>query len=158
MPLNSRNNPNPNLPYATCSSCGIELPTKAEADQHMNETVAPVSDKSGVIARGHRVSITNQTREGRVQAQINSILERAVEDNPGIIDTQCWEIEITDEAVEQATEELLAAVERGDVAYSEVTRVLKRQPQFIEAWREALPDSLVAAEGQQPLFDLESNQ
>lgn len=152
MNLNERNNPEPDTPYAVCQTCGIKLRLQEDAREHMSSTMVPVSDEPGVTARGHGIRITNRTRAERVQDQVEQILQEAVEDEPGRVNIRTRELEITEEAVELAAEKLQEAVDSGDVTHHEVTEALRYQPEFLDAWRRALPKGLDVPDEQMPLF------
>lgn len=134
----TRFSPIPDKPYGSCVTCGIELATKDDASTHMRETMKPVKEGS-VTARGHSTRATNPPREDRVRRYIESVLEEAVEDNHDI-DFSTRSVIVTDRAVDDAIETLLADAERGDLAYAEVTENLKRQDEFEDAWRDAIEE------------------
>lgn len=134
----TRFNPDPDKPYGTCVTCGIELATTEEAQEHRSATVKPVTD-GAVVARGHRTRGTNPPRDERVRHYIEQVLEDAVEDNHDI-DFSTRSFTVTDGAVDKAIEALLRDAERGNLAYPEITANLKREPEFYDAWLEAIEE------------------
>ncbi|HEX7352525.1 hypothetical protein [Brachybacterium sp.] len=134
----TRFNPDPDKPYGSCVTCGLELATTEDAQAHRSATVEPVND-GAVVARGHRTQGTNPPREERVRRYIERVLEDAAEDNHDI-DFSTRTFTVTDSAVDEAIEALLRDAERGDLAYPEITANLKHEHEFYDAWLEAIEE------------------
>jgi hypothetical protein len=138
MALNTRNEPDPDVPYASCESCGTELPTQRAAREHLDSTGGPAADEPGIISREHRIRITNPSRAERAASQVEQIISEAVH------------LAIPVEVLVRSLQE---AVDRGDLAYSEVTDALRHRPEFCEAWRVTLPEGVDIPDNQPALFD-----
>lgn len=67
--------PHPTKPHGTCQDCPELLPTDADTQHHMAETSAASKNKSS-----HTVSITNPSREERIQSRIDGIIEDAIDE------------------------------------------------------------------------------
>lgn len=105
----------PDKPYARCLVCDTVLPTPADAQQHSNDTMTPVDNEPGVVARAHRMRILNPTP-----------LELAENDVR-------YEV---DRAIERCCGELWSDVERGEHSRDDVTKALAYYPDFAEVWDE----------------------
>lgn len=127
--------PTPGALYATCKTCGIDLPDEDAASRHRSETMAPVSD-GAVTARGHATRTFNPSRETRVRRAIERVLEDASEDYVNL-DLRTMTFELEDGAAEEAADSLLRNVEAGHYSAREVDAALASYPDFKEAWREA---------------------
>jgi hypothetical protein len=145
--LNNRNTPEPGLPYARCLVCEKKLATEALAEEHMRSTMEPDPSEPRVRTRGHRIRIVQLTREKLVFQQIESILRSAIEACPGEIDLYSRELEITEDAMYYAIEEIEEAVVNGD--FTSLHHL-----DFREAWRDVIPDEYFIPDGQLSLFDL----
>lgn len=62
----------PDKDYGVCKDCGAPMPAEADARTHMRET-----SQGG---RGHTISITNDTRESRINWHIQDMIENAMND------------------------------------------------------------------------------
>lgn len=90
--------------YAKCQECGVDLADRDAVSAHGKETMAPTPTSevfsTGVVARGHRVSIINPTETEKRASRVR----RAVSD-----------------ALETAYEEIFEGVERQEFTAAEVT-------------------------------------
>lgn len=127
--------PAPDALYATCKTCGIDLPDEESASRHRSETMTPVNEGS-VTARGHTTQTLNPSREDRVRRAIERVLEEAAEGYVDL-DLRTMTFDLTDGAGEEAADSLLRDVEAGHYSAREVDAVLASYPDVQEAWREA---------------------
>lgn len=126
--------PTPGALYATCKTCGIDLPDEATASRHRSETIAPVNE-GAVTARGHTTSVLNPSRATRVRRAVVRTLEDAVREDADL-DVQTMTFALADEAAEGAAEALLREVGAGRYSAREVDAVLAGYSDFENAWRE----------------------
>lgn len=127
--------PTPGALYATCKTCGIDLPDEDAASRHRSETMTPVSE-GAVTARGHTTSTLNPSRTTRVRHAVEDILEDAASDDPDL-DLRDMTFTLGDGAAEQAADDLMRKVDAGQFSAREVDAVLTDYPDFEKAWREA---------------------
>lgn len=99
----------PTGPYGSCITCGADMPTKADSNEHLSATFDGTS--------GHRVQILNPPREDRIRRRIESKV---------------------DEAVTEFIYEIQDAIDREEFTEAEVTDALKLFPDFADAWDEVL--------------------
>lgn len=127
----------PCQPYARCMSCSAVLETKDAASEHMSSTVEAVDNptRSGIIARGHRLHVVNRTRAERIKSHVEAVVTAAVERYPGTPNIVLRELPVSDEAVEQAMDDLDEDVHHGHLTDAEVFLALAGQPEFLAAWR-----------------------
>lgn len=133
--MTSLYDPAPDLLYATCKTCGIDLPDEETASRHRSETMIPVSDGS-VTARGHTTRTLNPSRKTRVRRAIERVLKDESEAYVNL-DLRTMTFELEDEAGEEAADSLLRNVEAGYYSAREVDAVLTSYPDFQKAWRDA---------------------
>lgn len=105
--------PTPDVAYAICGTCDITLPTEADGNAHMDETIQQHGGRS------HQIRITNPTRERRIRRAVGSHVADAVDD---------------------ACNEFERMVERGDVTAEEITEAIAFHPDFADAWDEYLSE------------------
>lgn len=127
--------PTPGALYATCKTCGIDLPDEEAATRHRSETLRPVSE-GATTARGHTTRLLNPTRTTRVRRAVVRTLEEAVQGDADL-DLQTMTFTLSDEAAEDAANALLQEVEAGRYSAREVDAVLTGYSDFEDAWREA---------------------
>lgn len=65
--------------YAKCVDCGIELADRDAITAHGRETMAPTGE-TGIVARGHRVSIVNPTEAERRESRLRMHIADALDD------------------------------------------------------------------------------
>lgn len=97
--------------YGVCETCKVDLSTEGEADAHMKETGAASASR-----RSHTVRVTNPTREMRIQAMVDDVVQ---------------------DAIEEALETLRDSQSRGDVTSDEITEALKWHSDFSDEWERA---------------------
>lgn len=108
--LNDRNDPRPGEPYGSCETCGITLPDKKQADDHMSATFAT---SSSAQMHSHTINVTNPERMTRVANQIGCIVS---------------------DAIESALDQINQAVRRGDMSKEETHDALRFYGDFRDAW------------------------
>jgi hypothetical protein len=101
--------------YGKCKDCGVDLPTKGDAREHMSATSAPAFDADwpSLTARSHTISVLTLPREDLVRRRIQG----------GIF-----------AIAEEFAETMARQVEEGDYTKSEVKDALAEYPEFEEAW------------------------
>lgn len=96
----SRFDPKPDEPYGTCK-CGETVATRDAMSAHFKA----VADANGGRAGGsaHSVRITNQTREERIESELENIVESAVRDIMDELDRLIDKGDITEDEATEAT-------------------------------------------------------
>jgi hypothetical protein len=106
--------PLPDVPYGRCRVCDLELLTQQDAKEHMSSTMEQSPDKVG-----HRISITNPSRQERIRSAMASIVDRRTTD---------------------ACEDLDDMIDKGQITAKEATKGLALWPDFQEAWENWMED------------------
>lgn len=127
--------PDPEMTYAKCKTCGINLPDEEAASRYRSETMVPVND-GAVTARGHTTTTLNPDRATRVRRAVEGILEDAASDDPDL-DLRDMTFTLSDSAADEAVDTLMRKVDEGYYSAREVDAVLTGYPDFEGAWREA---------------------
>lgn len=104
----------PSIDYGKCTNCELVLPTAQDAHTHMHETMKANLNAEG-LGSGHRVHITNQTREDRIKSEIDHIVRQAIDDALGKVEDLIADEDITEE---------------------EAATALNRHPDFADAWQD----------------------
>lgn len=96
----SRFDPKPDEPYGTCR-CGETLATRDAMSTHFNA----VRDANGGRAGGsaHSVRITNQTRDERIESELESLVEDAVQNIMDELDRLITKGDLTEDEAAEAT-------------------------------------------------------
>lgn len=126
--------PDPDMTYAKCKTCGINLPDEETASRHRSETMTPVNE-GAVTGRGHSTTTLNPSRATRVRRAIESILEDAASDGPNL-DLRDMTFTLSDDAADEAADTLMRKVDAGHYSAREVDAALTGYPDFWNAWRE----------------------
>lgn len=127
--------PDPDMTYAKCKTCGINLPDEETANRHRSETMTPVNE-GAVTARGHATTTLNPSRATRVRRAIENILEDAASDDPNL-DLRDMTFTLSDGAADEATDTLMRKVDEDYYSAREVDAALASYPDFQKAWKDA---------------------
>ncbi|MBC9927204.1 hypothetical protein [Leucobacter sp. cx-169] len=119
MSTKGRFDPEEGVPYGRCLSCEGEVlfASKEAASEHMSATFEEAQKAGG--RSGHRISVLNQTREMRIQSEIDDIVDKAM-------------IDVMDDALRLI----------GDATEEEITKAFRHATaDFSDAWYEALEEN-----------------
>jgi hypothetical protein len=113
MALTDRFNQEIGPGYGACGTCGIDLQTEVDANEHMSATFKDTKAQGG--SSGHGVQVLNPTRERRISTEVGS----AVAD-----------------AIEGALDEMDRLVDSNQLTKEEITEALRGYPDFADAWED----------------------
>lgn len=99
--------------YATCIVCEVELPTAKDGNEHMTETFEAA--KAAGMASGHRISVTNPTREQRIEFGVSTIIS---------------------DAFDKVMDDIERLIDRNEVTEDEAKAALRHHPEFADAWED----------------------
>lgn len=107
--MSDRFEPREGVDYGSCKTCGIAIKTEQDCRTHMADT------KPDGYGSSHTISISNPTREGRIDYEVTSIVE---------------------DAIREAAEKLAELVHDGDASKEEVTAALRWYSDFDAAFKD----------------------
>jgi len=90
-----RFNQDPGADYGKCNTCGIALPTEQDASDHREATLEASKVAGG--SKSHSTRTTNPSREDRIENNIGSLIEGAIQDVLSSIDDLIAADHITEE-------------------------------------------------------------
>lgn len=84
----------PATDYGKCVTCGIDLPTEQEADDHRRQTIEG--------GRSHRTRSSNPSRKDRIEREVSDAIDDAIHSALSTIDSLIARDHITEEEAETA--------------------------------------------------------
>lgn len=105
--------------YAECITCGIELMTPEDRNQHVEDTMVPVVPWV-TRRKSHSYRIVNMTAKEEVEYTVRNEI---------------------DTAVEKFCEDMDWKITRGKLTAEQVTEALHGYPDFADGWEQWLEDS-----------------
>lgn len=106
--------------YAKCTTCGIDLATPADAEQHRHETFEAARNTPGAETRGHATRVVNPTPEEVAAGRVRQVVEDALHEAMGRLDD---------------------LVDSGIVTTAQVTEELRWFSDFSDEWDEWLQEN-----------------
>ena len=99
--------------YGLCTDCGTTMGTEDDAREHMSTTFEAAKAVGG--SKGHGIRITNPGRGARIEREVSSRV---------------------DDAIQRAMEDIDNLVELGDASVDEILEALTWHSDFQDAWVE----------------------